>query len=356
MSQHERVFESGRHQPLSESVILQHGPTHKKWAEFFPRCFCRLRECVCDGGTPDKGIPCAKPGAVSCASCESKFDTVNVTAGGCVERPCRCEGGTMLIGERGQCVLLKDGAAKGKAYVNCQSGTCEAGTHRSSETRECEESTCRCIFGKKAVGKGPTLNETCPSPGATQCLECKAGYHKEAIGKSNNITMHNCLVNLCNAVDRVDPTIEHFPLEGAPCPIHKVTKGYDSCVDNRYQLQSTKVNCIYKKCKCKNGVAAEGADCHSHGVQWCMNCTEFFHMVRVGGDLTGMQSCMQNVCRPDPKTAGSVAALEGLLRRANSTQRVFFTITHLEKHSRNLEKTIMLGGDIRGLMNIMSLS
>ena len=213
--------------------------------------------------------------SVACKDCESRFDSANVTAGGCVPRKCRCTNGEPLVGETGQCALITSGADKGKAFVNCKQGACKLGYHRDPTSRQCEESECRCLHGTPAKGAGTSANDTCPSFMAVMCKDCKPGFHKVARGKAKNITLWDCAINVCDAKDKKDPSVEHFPLQGVPCPVDGVTRGFDSCANNKYQLLNKE--CIFKECRCDHGVAARGAECPKHQDRWCMNCTDFYH-------------------------------------------------------------------------------
>lgn len=140
-------------------------------------CFCKLRQCVCKEGIKTTGIACPKHGATSCESCISEFDTVNITAGGCVPRKCRCENGEPQEGSMGGCNLLKSGVDKGKPRTNCK--TCIKGYQRDEGTGNCKMAKCICGNGKGAEGPGKDINgtDTCFANGNVQCISCNAGYH-----------------------------------------------------------------------------------------------------------------------------------------------------------------------------------
>ena len=231
------------------------------------------KKCICQHGANAIGIACPKDGLEKCVSCAGKYYLDN-----------------------GLCLPWQDCDETGKVEVQPASNTANAQCGRAKQ--------CTCDRGTGATGLA------CPVDGLIKCVECDPSHwldsdHKckkwtdcDAIGHQVNIGGTNVTDNECGDV-KVCKCPHGAGATSIACPAHDVEKCL-SCTGNfflegnacnphrncnaegRVQMapgtSTSDALCgADKRCKCTNGVGANGTACPSHGLK-CVACSPNFYL------------------------------------------------------------------------------
>ena len=186
-----------------------------------------------------------------------------------------------------------------KCYVNNENicDSCFDYYHKASDIA-CVPNVCVCDFGMS--------KQKCSVHGSEFCEKdfCDPGYHMEEIEeieldgrKFDRCVKNECLCDNGLPLDFYDDDIRDgfstlCPIhQGQSCFLDSCNPGYQIVPGRVIEIKTTEkvsfrplfCETIYK-CRCENGIVAEGLDCPDNGVQLCISCNDGF-------DMTGDRRC-----------------------------------------------------------------
>jgi hypothetical protein len=195
-----------------------------------------------------------------------------VNSGKVERKVCSCDNGVAVAGI---CTKINEQKCK----------LCKPGYDLIDQGLEtiCVEKQCRCRNGIGAQGKD------CPQSLSWTCSACQIGYHEGTNQLAQNpvIPQELCVENQCKCKNGVAAT----GTDSDPDTCYE--NGTLKCLscNKGYFLQNEK--CMVNECTCPNGTGATGSECPVHAVQFCVKCSNGFHLQILGnGKSTGR--CLPN--------------------------------------------------------------